>query len=218
MDTKQIETMTEVHPIFEDCKAKESTRYAINYVWVKRGYRVATDGCICVREKCDAPDSEELGAPFPDERGLGWDRKMHSFAPLPTYEDTYDKCTECKGVGKVQRDCAVCNGCGQIECDSCGQDTDCDDCDGRGTNGPADVPCGRCDSTGKIITNPSVPIDGFTERGLAAMYVRVLRKHGVDKVEILEKRGGGADERMLRFHVPGTDIFGLVMTMLLLKP
>lgn len=103
---------TEVHPIFEDCKATERTRYDIDRVCVVDSWRCATDGRIFVREPCI--QTKVNVDKFPNARNLPWDKPTIRVVPMPADipSDTEHKCEECHASG----DC--CN-CGEGKCPEC---------------------------------------------------------------------------------------------------
>lgn len=66
-------------------------------------------------------------------------------------ESVCPHCNE-QGMMKAYDRCPECDGVGEVECDHCGQDTDCDTCNGQGTVQSKDrfTHCTHCDGT-KII-------------------------------------------------------------------
>lgn len=111
---------TDLHPIFDAVKAEESTRYEINKVFVKSGYRYATNGGMIVRQPCDEPDT---AGKFPSTSGLGWARDLYSATatPIPQLpQSEHEPCDDCGGKGIVHCDynykheCKECLGAGAV--------------------------------------------------------------------------------------------------------
>jgi len=106
--------MSDIHPIFADCCAKEDSRYAMQSPWIAGGYRYATDGRIIVREATTEPDtSHETNRRSPDPTQLGWNKARLVELKLPTSipDPMLVKCLDCMNWPKKERQhCETCNG------------------------------------------------------------------------------------------------------------
>lgn len=100
----------ELHPIFNDCVARYESRYSMMTPWVAGGYRYATDGRICVRQKTNDPNTPtKSGEKRPDPATLDWRREKFSdiAAVLPAIPDHplwgYSECDACEGGWYTKR-------------------------------------------------------------------------------------------------------------------
>lgn len=138
-----------IHPIFDECKAKELSRYAIDRTWVFGGHVYATDGRIVVRSKTDEPDTPKEGHGWPPAYGLFTDTKR-SDKPLVMP-------SKCK---PIVNSCRECNGCGEWYCN-------CPDC-------ANEHPCDSCED-GKVIEWPVYIFADII--ALGGRYVDILVRH-----------------------------------------
>jgi len=115
--------------------ADENLRYNLDHPWVRGGYKIATDGRICVRVKTDEPDTVPgEGERYPDIDALfkELDEKIAAWHPMPTAlpynAPSWDNCPVCGGSAQL----GCCPQCGMFG----GRDKDlldCRHCDGKGT-------------------------------------------------------------------------------------
>jgi hypothetical protein len=139
-----------IHPIFEDCCAKNNTvvaKFRADVPWIKDGYLYATNGHVAVRTPMPLMNST---GDFPPASTLNWnasdylDEAIELSEPGPLLDRS--KCKACDGKGNVDKKvCTSCEG-GEIEC-NLGHYHECEECNGDGviTSGG---PCYECDSTG----------------------------------------------------------------------
>lgn len=172
-----------LHPIFQDCVAREMGRYKIETPWVAHGYAWATNGRISVRQPCDLPESPVTDTVrYPDGRALRWDAPgVHPVIALPTSipDPIYPDCGYCQGAGHrwTPR----------------GRQYDCPDCDGGGKDA--------------IERFARYAFSRTPWLAMRAGLLRVLIKHGVREIEPVGPRfGNGA--AIYRFRLG--DITGLV--------
>lgn len=150
-----MSNIVSVNDLLLACRAAERFRDCIDRTWVERGYRIATDGRVCMQVACtDAPTDPSEG-PFPPTFDLPWDRagkKVESPKFIAPPEGK--SCTECAGTGKTDLvDCEECDGTGSGKCPHCGQEAECDECKGSGLRRVTGrVPCPTCEATGLVST------------------------------------------------------------------
>lgn len=74
------------------CSTDSGTKYGMQLPFVKGGWKYATDGRVCVRVRCDEPDTDPSDGPFPPCDNL-FSRNTSSLAiapwPAPEYEIEY---------------------------------------------------------------------------------------------------------------------------------
>lgn len=124
----------------------QSTRYDINKVWIKNGWKYATDGRICVRiPTADINDSE---GKYPDGDEL-FDSNKFLLCDVPLITPIASgKCSVCNGRGKLHKACPNCCGDGVFECPTCHAETlKCETCCGSGRSNEI-IMCNDCDGTG----------------------------------------------------------------------
>lgn len=138
----------------------DETRFALLSPFKAGDYTAATDGKIMVRIpfiggivendefKTVSPEVIENNIPkkegIPVEYPSGWE----------TWEPIKETCEQCKGGGAFV-DCEKCDGFGETECDHCGHEGDCHDCNGKGgfarkIEEYGDHACLYCHGTGDI--------------------------------------------------------------------
>lgn len=137
--------------------------------WNEGGFSYATDRAIIVRVPTNVPDSpplDGLGRPNAHVNALftsQW-KDDSDFVPWP--HEQCPMCETCSGSGFMHTTgtCGECGGSGSVECQCCGSDTTCEQCEGDGIveNHPA---C-AC-------------LDGFTmelneSNHISAKYVRLI--------------------------------------------
>jgi hypothetical protein len=80
----------------------------------------------------------------------------------PNWRDIPDKtvpCPTCRGKKKGS-ECSECEGEGEIECDHCGHESECKNCDGTGFFGDTEGEnCERCNGLGVVKTHTPVSIN-----------------------------------------------------------
>ncbi len=118
--------------------AREDGRYKISQPFFRGdGWKYATDGVYCVRVKSDGektPDSIKADELFKAETMASESVPIDESLFVPMLETDKSahingiKCFRCAGTGRESKDCPTCNGCGSVECDKCGHDLECFEC------------------------------------------------------------------------------------------
>lgn len=125
----------------------EDGRYAIGRQWIKGGWRMATDGQVAVRinsGEADLIHVDDTGHQlrFPDMPSL-FESHREKFEAVDTFTPLFVKpCDTCKNTGRIIQHCTECF-MGEAECDKCGHQHKCDNCDGTGEE---QVPCTSCEN------------------------------------------------------------------------
>lgn len=185
--------MDDLPKIFQDVidKGKFSPRYAIGTPWSDEQYVYAADGLVAVRLKA----SPELLAAYRRPKGGPQGPKVAGIGFDDDYEpEPLELPTELVNVTveeSITKKCEECNGGGVVDCCECGQEVECDICDGYGTI--TDEP-------------PELPPVKFSGHMLRAKVVRMLQDHGAT-VYLVKGHNG----QVLRFTCG--DVEGLAMTM-----
>lgn len=141
--------------------------------FVKSGFKIATNGVICVRipsEESDTPDID-----YPGDKLIF--EKAQRITPVqwpntPLIDASPDECTHCRGTGhEIRCSCINCDGEGEFE-----DGSDCETCEGRGWL-IAPPLCPTCNgSRNKLLRNVcGVNIDHRYERWILTLpNVRVV--------------------------------------------
>lgn len=114
--------MSDERTIWTDFAARPGmvARYPIHKPWVANGYKYASNGWICVRQKCDEPATEGT---WPDAASLfNRPRATWSETPLtiPDIKPKTEECSWCNGKGyrtcdlDHEHECGNCNDTGMI--------------------------------------------------------------------------------------------------------
>lgn len=105
--------------------------YRYHEPFVLRGNHVATDGKIMVLIPCDEPDT-------PCIRNLNYESVMEPAKFVTQWEPIAIPdcdCTRCNKSGIIhhaENNCETCRGTGIEKCFHCGNEIECEDCDGQG--------------------------------------------------------------------------------------
>lgn len=140
-------TMTTPIDLAPFCARYDDSHFPQN-PFVFNGYKYATDGRICVRipatgERDSADVVREAVESVADVEG--------EFLPWPASDpvQSMQDCEACRARGFIGgEDCKACDGTGTIECKHCGNDSECEDCDGEGHRGQK-VSCAACGGKGQ---------------------------------------------------------------------
>jgi len=128
--------------------AKEDTRYELSKVFVKNGYKCATDGRVAVRIKCDEPDTE---GNFPDlneclEKKTTFPGPVEIEKPSVEANKLCEKCHKGK-IGYDFEICSVCEGSSECQCTECENIHECEHCRGEGGHYTKNKTCHYCDGS-----------------------------------------------------------------------
>jgi len=133
-------------------------RFALGSPWIDGKHVCATDGRIAVRRSL--VDGETLPAPAAKVPKMDYlfDFNADDFTPLiaenvKTFSEK-EKCFECEGTGHEWIECEECDGNCVIECESCGNEEDCEKCNGKGGHHNGSK-CQHCSGTGET----SMPLE-----------------------------------------------------------
>jgi hypothetical protein len=171
-------------------KQSDSTTYAwMREPFVLGGWRYATNGFVAVRMPAPGePDESDASKRFdkmaevftsPEFAPVPWPVGPGVFADIP--------CRTCDGEGLIGRvKCGECDGVGSCDCPHCGQDTDCDHCNGKGYVNKGNE-CPTCDGKSHFQQERHQMVGELAVRGDFAVSIRALpnvRWAGNDKDKI----------------------------------
>lgn len=136
----------------------EAGRYALGHPWGDGKYIYASDGKIVVRISDDGSAQPPAGkVPRMEEinRQIDSASQWQQWPGIETCETCGNSgaiittCDRCKGTGMCKcggkkTGCPACGGSGLDECPHCGNDCDCEECDGDGESF-----CEECDGDGE---------------------------------------------------------------------
>lgn len=148
------------------CDQVSGTRYAIGNVFVKGGWRMATDTRVAVRVPTDESDGTlPGGGRFPNVNGLFADYDFSGdFGDLPPGVDVPGnvECPTCEGSGLInETECDECDGEGEVDCYHCGSEMECEKCRGEGHRGDR---CPTCNGKKTISGVSGREFDGLQFR------------------------------------------------------
>lgn len=141
--------------VLQKFTATEDTRYNLTKIWIRNGWKCATDGRVLVRVRTIEPDT--CDGKNPNTNDIADDSQFgNQELEIPTSEEK-EQCPKCLGEGKVKNICEICDGEGEVECPTCHEGkVDCEECDGRGRLGEAVVKCENCQGEGKIFSKVKI--------------------------------------------------------------
>lgn len=147
--------MTVMEMLAEFCSPYKSPltyKYSMDAPFRVGEFVYATDGKACVRVPASAaPEVGESDKAPPVQEVFYADIGGMTAYPIPPGlpKDRFP-CSVCKGDGKAHTImCPACDGDGWTECEECGAEHDCEDCNGSGDiPGNGEGPCECCNGTG----------------------------------------------------------------------
>ena len=178
--------------------------------WSAGEYSHATNGHILVRvprrtefgDRENAPNVENLY----DAAGpaMKLSPLPHFTAPEPS------ECEDCKGSGLVVL-CEECDGAGRVDCESCGQDTDCSECDNNPSTAAKEgqagaTRCDVCDGIGSV-DEKNARVEFAPNVQIKLCYARMLKELPNVRIDLTQRKLG----QPIRFAFDGGD--GLIMAM-----
>ncbi len=176
-------------------------RYDFSKPFVQRGWRYATDACICVRVPTIEPDTvSESRLPKADEIFQG----IHKSTFEPWSESplllTPGPCVVCSGHGVFPSErCQQCDGCRRVLLVRTREPRTCQVCEGKGWLGPV---CFNCEGTEQPLLPYAQEVRGIL---VSPRYVRLIHTLPTPLLAC-----PGWSDRMLYFRFPGGE--GAVMT------
>ena len=161
--------------------ATENSNFTMTQVFVRGGYKCATDGRIGVRIKCDDRDTD---GNFPKIE-VAFGAEFKGIEPIKIAEPSMDvetRCEMCEGGKEFYdlRECEGCGGGGKCEC-PCPTTHNCGKCGGDGSIYHNSRVCIYCD--GRERSYFEVKIAGYVYKGhymkLAFRYLSNLTAVGI---------------------------------------
>ncbi len=133
---------------YELFTAEDDTSFELSRVYVKNGFKCASDGRVAVMVKCDEPDTE---GKFPNLTDC-FGGTYTNITPIQIKQPVTLEC-ECQMCinGRVwcnYQECVLCHGTGRCAC-GCPTEHDCFDCDGRGGKHTEAKTCRFCEGINK---------------------------------------------------------------------
>lgn len=125
----------------------DAARPSITTPWNDGEYALATCGRLIIRVPRQDGLEERVagGVNRPDYRNIIKVKEQAEYtSEWPLIAEKEQTCTECDGSGTDQIVCGDCGGKGFYGCPHCGQDMDCEECDGTGKVGDPKKPCPEC--------------------------------------------------------------------------
>ena len=176
---------------------KESSRYNLSAPWIIDGLKVATDGRIILFQRTNEPNTLPGEGRWPDVNlilakvGSDSDFDGDGSVLASTIGTDCETCNDTGSIEVVQCDdcddgnCPECDGDGDYPCECCGQDVDCNHCDGTGEcqtcNGKAGetriVNCPDCYNTDNALMLLGMKIGKQYTRKIKSLPNARIRKH-----------------------------------------
>lgn len=186
----------------------EDEFFTISKPFVRKGHRYATDSRIIVRVPCEETDTPiEKNARYPKCEALfdnhfpaaGFKPLGDSISATQPHPDKYMRpCACCRDVP-----CFKCLGSKTMECYACGQDCDCEYCDGCGKAFEKHPDCTVCDENGEV----PVMIYRIGDAWFHGDFIDKIRA----LPSVLVAQCGDGNSKMLAFRFDGGQ--GLLMCM-----
>jgi len=155
------------------CASETYGEHTFGEPFVVGGWRYATDGRIAVRVPAPGePDAERFIKTIPGV--FAWNGSAQRAWPDTGEVLAQGSCWDCKGYGLLGRaKCEECGGTGETVCHHCGNETECEECDGDGFLGTGEH-CATCGGKGHCVRTAYRMVGEFAVRGDYDALIRSL--------------------------------------------